>query len=318
MTETASTYQAPALRPLTRPQRFRLRWALLVGLVLLLGLALYAHRVYAGVEATYAAQDRVVAEAEHAFESIPVLSDEETALLRRSRNARHVELAQRLGVDPPPATRAEADSLIRADSLVRIATDSLYVVMDGEYSVPYLTPSAAASLDSVALRFRDRLGARGLPPFRFSVSSGWRTAADQAALRGDNVNAASGTSSHEYATTYDLTYNPTRYSPAPDALPPPPRIDPRVPGFLEDRVRAGLLRHHAEALDRLADEYPSRLTAALGRALIELEDDSVLVVVREIRQPVYHVTVARRLTDGDPVSAPLPRLDARPPRLEPR
>ena len=109
------------------------------------------------------------------------------------------------------------------------------------------------------------------------------------------MNAAAGRSSHEYGTTYDITYNPTRYSPAPDALPPPPRVDDRVPGFLRGAVREQLVEQQAEDLDRLAADYPSRLTAVLGRALIELEDEGVLAVVRERRQPVYHVTVARRL-----------------------
>ena len=207
-----------------------------------------------------------------------------------------MELAQSLGVEPPD-TRAQADSLARAGRLVRIETDSLYTVLPMDSSVPYLTPSAAAALDSIAVRFREWLERRDLPPFRFAVSSGLRSAEDQAALRGGNVNAASGRSSHEYATTYDVTYNPTRYSPAPDALPPPPRVDPRVPSFLEDRVRASLVAEQSAALDRLAADYPSRLTAALGRALIDLEDEGILVVVRERRQPVYHITVARRLVE---------------------
>ena len=253
-------------------------------------------RTNAGVAATFAVQERYVAEAEAAFESIPLLTDDEIALLRRSRNARHVELAQALGVGPPD-TRAEADSLGDRYDFVEIQTDSLYTVLPGEYSVPRLTPSAAASLDSIAVRFRDRLAAKGLPPFRFAVSSVWRTGADQAALRGGNVNAAAGRSSHEYGTTYDLTYNPTRYSPAPDALPPPPRVDDRVPGFMRDAVRERLVAEQRADLDRLAADYPSRLTAALGRALIELEDEGVLAVVRERRQPVYHVTVARRLVE---------------------
>lgn len=257
-------------------------------------LAVVGGRTSAGIEATFERQDRFIAEAEAAFESIPLLSDDEIARLRRSRNARHVALAESLGVGPPD-TRDEADSLAAAYDLVEIATDSLYTVLPGEYSVPLLTPSAAASLDSVAVRFRDRLATKGLPPFRFAVSSVWRTGADQAALQGHNVNAATGRSSHEYATTYDITYNPTRYSPAPDALPPPPRIDDRVPGFLQGTVRERLVREQAESLDRLAADYPARLTAALGRALIELEDEGVLVVVRERLQPVYHITVARRL-----------------------
>ena len=279
----------PSARPRGRKRAFA---AVLAGLALIA--AWFGWRTYQGIEATFAEQDRVVALDERAFESIPVLSDDEIATLRRSRNARHVALAQDFGVAPPD-TRAQADSLAQAGTLVRIETDTLYTVLSMDSSVPYLTPSAAASLDSIAFRFRDYLSRHDLPPFRFAVSSGLRSAEDQAALRGGNVNAAAGRSSHEYATTYDITYNPTRYSPAPDALPPPPRVDPRVPGLLEGRVRAALVAEQAAALDRLAADYPSRLTAALGRALITLEDEGVLVVVRERRQPVYHITVAQRL-----------------------
>ncbi len=280
--------------------RLRRGWPALLALIVavaIAGGAWYALRVQQGIAATYAVQDAFVREAEAAFEAVPLLTDAETALLRRSRNARHVELAQQLGV-PPPATQEAADSVARALDLVPIQTDSLYTVLPAGYSVAYLTPSGAASLDSVAVRFRARLAAAGLPPFRFAVSSGWRSAADQAALRGGNVNAAAGHSSHEYATTYDITYNPTRYSPAPDALPPPPRIDPRVPEALRASVRAALAERQRDDLDRLAADYPSRLTALLGRSLIGLEDEGVLVTVRERRQPVFHTTVARRLV-GD-------------------
>jgi len=278
-------------------RRFRKRWVsvalLALGLVGIVVLVWAIARTNDGVEASFAEQDRFVAQAQRVFETIPLLTDDEVAQLRRSRNARHVELAEALGVGPPD-TRAEADSLAAVYDLVTIATDSLYTVLPGEYSVPLLTPSAAAMLDSIAVRFRDRLQTVGLPPFRFAVSSVWRTGADQAALRGSNINAAAGRSSHEYATTFDITFNPTRYSPAPDAMPPPPRIDPRVPRFMEARVRAAVAREQAASLDRLAADYPSRLTALLGRALIELEDEGLLVVVRERRQPVFHVTVARR------------------------
>ena len=296
------------------PRRTRARWGRLVAFAVLIAAAFWAWGVVRGVQrgiaATYAAQDSVAAAAEAAFERIPLLTDDEIALLRRSRNARHVSTAQALGVEPP-RTRAEADSLVGALDLVRVETNALYTVLPARRSVPYLTPSAAASLDSIAVRFRARLAAEGLPPFRFAVSSGWRTAEDQAALRGVNANAAAGRSSHEYATTYDITYNPTRYSPAPDALPPPPRVDPRVPGFLRGTVRAGVVAEQRAALDRLAADYPSRLTAALGRALIDLEDAGVLVTVRERRQPVYHTTVARPLVGGGAETDPMGRVPAR-------
>lgn len=283
-------------------RRLRKRWvslALVAVALVAVGVgAWFVERTNDAIEATFAVQDRFVAQAQRAFESVPLLTDEEVALLRRSRNARHVELAQSLGVSPPD-TRAEVDSIAEALDLVAIETNDLYTVLPGEYSVPLLTPSAAATLDSIAVRFRDRLATVGLPPFRFAVSSVWRTAADQAALRGGNVNAAAGRSSHEYATTYDITYNSTRYSPAPDALPPPPQLHPDVPGFLEERVRAALVREQATALDQLAADYPSRLTAILGRTLIELENEGVLAVIRERRQPVYHITVADRLAASD-------------------
>ncbi len=285
--------------PLGKPvaRRRRRPWKRWVLLGVAIGLGVVGVRAVEGLEGVEAMDDALAAwvrEAEAAMESVDLLSDSEIATLRRSRNARHVRLAQEFGIGPPD-TRAHADSLAQRFDLVAIETDSLYTVLPGQYSLPLLTPSAAASLDSVAVRFRDRLAARGLPPFRFAVSSVWRTGADQAALRGVNANAAASRSSHEYATTYDITYNPTRYSPAPDALRPPPPVDARVPGFLRPAVQARLVEAERQALDRLAADYPSRLTALLGRALIELEDEGVLVVVRERRQPVFHVTLARRL-----------------------
>ena len=306
---------APNPPPFVREgRRTRTRWGRVVGLAVValavVGAGWFGRRVQAGVAATYAAQDAYVARAEAAFETIPLLTDDEIAQLRRSRNARHVQTAQALGV-APPETRAEADSLAGALGLVAVETNRLYTVLPARRSVPYLTPSAAASLDSVAVRFRERLAAAGLPPFRFAVSSGWRSAEDQAALRGGNVNAAAGRSSHEYATTYDITYNPTRYSPAPDALPPPPRVDPRVPAFLRGTVRAAVVEEQRAALDRLAADYPSRLTAALGRALIDLEDDGVVITVRERRQPVYHTTVARPLVGSVEGVDPMGSVPAR-------
>ena len=305
----------PAPPPFVREgRRARTRWGRVVVFaalaVAVVGAGWYARHVQAGVAATYADQDAFVARAEVAFEAVPLLTDDEIAQLRRSRNARHVETAEALGVDPPE-TRAEADSLVEALGLVAIETNRYYTVLPARRSVPYLTPSAAASLDSVAVRFRERLAARGLPPFRFAVSSGWRSAEDQAALRGGNVNAAAGRSSHEFATTYDITYNPTRYSPAPDALPPPPRVDERVPSFLRGSVRAALVAEQRAALDRLAADYPSRLTAELGRALIDLEDRGVVITVRERRQPVYHTTVARPLVEPGDGTDPMGRLEGR-------
>ncbi|GAB5534344.1 MAG: hypothetical protein Rubg2KO_05930 [Rubricoccaceae bacterium] len=222
------------------------------------------------------------------FESVPMLTDDELAMLRRARNAEHVEAARAHGI-APIETRAGLDSARAASDSVRVVgTTDRYVVWDGEHSDPLLTPSAAASLDSIASRFGSTLDTLGLPRYRFTVSSVLRSAEDQADLRGVNVNAASGRSSHEFGTTYDITYR--RFSPQPVSA--PPFVSDEVPTFLRRTVESALVSKRDAAYEQFAADYPSRLDALLGRVLIGLEDDDVLLTVRERGQPVYHTTVA--------------------------
>ena len=54
-------------------------------------------------------------------------------------------------------------------------------------------------------------------------------------------------------------------------------------------------RAEAAWAEQMAARYPTRLEAVMGRALIGLEDDGVLLALREVRQPCFHVTVARPL-----------------------
>ena len=233
-----------------------------------------------------------------AFEAVPLLSDREVGQLRRSRNSVHVDTAERLGIEPI-ATRAGLDSArVASDSLVAVPSTDRYEVWDGEHSDPLLTPDGVASLDSIAARFGASLDALGLPRYRFTVSSVLRSAEDQAELRGVNSNAASGRSSHEYGTTYDITYR--RYSPRP--LDTPAAVPSSVPRVLRGAVRMTLTQRRDAAYARFAEAYPSRLDAILGRALIALEDEGVLVTVRERRQPVYHTTVAAPLAGRDTTS----------------
>lgn len=229
------------------------------------------------------------------FTAVPLLSEREQVLLRRSLNARHVALAQDLGV-PPVEARDDLVAESRARGLVRVdAPSPYYAAGPTRYSVPYLTPSAAASLDSLGARFHARLDAAGLPHYRFFVTSVLRSTEDQAALQGRNVNAARGHSSHEYATTYDVHYR--RFASGSVGRLAPPAPPERVPGFVRAWMRAYAEEQTAEALTRFAAEYPSRLGALLGRALIALEDSGVLVTVMERRQPVFHTTIARELAE---------------------
>ena len=69
--------------------------------------------------------------------------------------------------------------------LVRIDQGSPYYwVADLTHSVPFVTPDAAAVLDSIGVRFQRKLAGYGLPPYAFTISSVLRTQEDQAALRG--------------------------------------------------------------------------------------------------------------------------------------
>ena len=235
------------------------------------------------------AQDALAAAYADRLEAVPLLTDAEQAALRRSLNARHVERARALGV-APPATRTARDSL--AAGLVALDTLAAFVVGRARYSAAAVTPDAAASLDSLARAFRARTRAAGVPDARPTITSVFRSAEDQAGLRAVNANAAAGTSSHEYATTYDLAYR--RF----EAVAPPAPAAPwtrATPRWLRPPVEAALAERWRGAVARVAADYPARYDALLGRALVALEDRGVVVVVRERQQPVYHVTVARRL-----------------------
>ena len=281
----------PSLDVRPRPWRPILGWVLGLGALACIGLG-WAWG--SSVRSVLAAYDLRLGELATRAETVPLLSADELSQLRRSRNRKHLDAAQALGV-APIATRAGLDSArVASDSLLWVETGPRYVVWDGEHSDPLLTPSAAASLDTIAVRFAAALAAEGLPTYRFTVSSVLRSAEDQAELRGVNANAASGRSSHEYGTTYDITYK--RYSPRPtSAL---PEVPGRVPRVFRPAVREALAERRDEAHRQLAEDYPSRLDAILGRTLIELEDEGVLITVRERRQPVYHTTVADELVAG--------------------
>lgn len=240
-------------------------------------------RTVRGVRDTMGRADQMVARSEAALREVPLLTDAELALLRRSLNPRHVALGERLGVAPPETLGDAPDGLVPVDTLRSVA------VLDGFYSDPLLTPDAAAALDSVAARFRAALSDAGAPPFRPVATSVLRSAASQSALRRVNANAAAGRSSHEFGTTFDLSYR--RF----EAVPPAVAVSRQVPRPFRPAIAAMAEARLASEYGRLAQEYPSRLDAALGRALIRLEDAGVLVVVRERNQTVYHVTVARRL-----------------------
>ncbi len=281
----------PAPTPAARRHALGRRLGAAIALALIAGMGVWLGlQTSRGLKETTDWLDRDAATAEAALRRVPLLTDAEIALLRRSLNDRHVALAESLGL---------SDSLGRT-ALVRVDTLRSVRALDGEHSDPLLTPAGAAALAVIADSFAVATQRAGVRPVRPVATSLLRTAASQAALRRVNANAATGTSSHEFGTTFDLSYRSF------EALPVAVAVSARVP-----RPFRGLVRRSAEAradaeAGRLSAEYPSRYGALLGRVLIELEDAGAVVALREVRQPVFHVTAARAtgrrgaVADGTP------------------
>jgi hypothetical protein len=210
------------------------------------------------------------------------LSAAERRALKADVQARQLAAAQRGGVrasDPEEVRR-----LVSSGRLVRMRdTTSLWVTHDLQFSVPNPTPSAHAMVAEAARRFQARMDALGAPRYRVTVTSVLRTDDTQKELRARNSNAAAGVSTHEYGTTVDISY--VRYS--------PPPADPSLPpemAALQDSLLRGAAQHRTGAL-----------RAELGRVLLEMRREGKLLVIMERNQPVYHMTVARRLAAAGPV-----------------
>ena len=229
-----------------------------------------------------------LAEQEAAFAAVDSLSGREIGRLRRALNRDHVRAARRLGI-APVATDSALAARLDALALQPVTPDSRYYTT--RWNVGRLTPDALAALDAIGDRFHQRLAAAGLPTVRFVISSTFRTAEHQDRLRGVNANATRSTSSHEYGTTFDLAYR--RYDPVLRG-----RTLDRVPASLPTLTRLWLASELAaterDRATRWASDYAGLYEAELGRALAELEDEGVLLALREVAQPCFHITVARR------------------------
>ncbi|MBQ5647889.1 MAG: hypothetical protein IIV16_02055 [Alistipes sp.] len=95
----------------------------------------------------------------------------------------------------------QRDKLCRANKLVKISSNSKYIVRELTHSVPYVVPKVARLLDDIATAFQR--GANS--DVRFSVTSVLRTVEDVANLQTGNANASSN-SCHCNATTIDISY----------------------------------------------------------------------------------------------------------------
>lgn len=219
------------------------------------------------------------------LQPVPLLTPAQEAALRRYPNSAQLARARELGARPVDS--AEIAALRSAGRLVELedSTD-LWAVRELDHSAPLVTPDAHALLTRIAERFQQRITEMGLPRYRLEVTSVLRTADSQSALRQTNPNAAAGTSTHEFGTTLDIAYSsfaaPRDARPGIDAS-GAPWLDARLAWFASASLEAAAARKSRE------------LQAILGAVLLDMQQAGDVMVTLERQQPVYHLTVARRL-----------------------
>ncbi len=174
-------------------------------------------------------------------------------------NEVQLNMAQAIGV-APVADRAEAEKL--KGKLVKLQDTDTYVIDSLTHSIPYLTPDAKALLDRIGTMFQDSLQAKGLNPNKLVVTSVLRTKADVKKLRKGNVNASEN-STHQYGTTFDLSY--WRYVKVPDLRGRP-----------------------------YEDVPPEYLRATLSQVLRDLHNEPHTCYIKyEKKQNCFHITVRK-------------------------
>jgi len=216
------------------------------------------------------------------LQPVPLMLPSERTALRRYLQAQHLARARALGVRP--ANGEELERML-ADGRLVVLTDSTehWITRGLGGSMPLVTPSARALLELLGERFHGRLAEMGLPPFRFEITSVFRTAETQARLRERNANAAAGTSTHEFGTTVDVSYAAFT---APEDIPlgMASSSEPWLAPYLELFAR-GLA-------ERVAGRRSGELKAIFGAVLREMQSEGLVLVILEEQQPVFHLTVA--------------------------
>jgi hypothetical protein len=219
------------------------------------------------------------------FQPLPLLRPARENVLRRYGNAEHLQRARALGIGRglPPE---RIDALVQEGALVTLEDTRYWVIREMEFARPLAVPAVRALLTEIGERFHARLEELGAPPYRLEVTSVLRTAADQAALRRVNPNAAAGESTHEYGTTVDVLYSAY-------AAPDRPIVQADAAGA--EWLAPHLERHAALAAERIAGRRALELKAVLGEVLIRMQDEGKVRVTIERLQPVFHMTVARQM-----------------------
>lgn len=170
-------------------------------------------------------------------------------------DSNHFQLlhAQRLGIDPITDLRSYYRN---KRPLVKVASNEDFVVDRLTHSYPYLVPEADALLHDIGRNFRDSLKRRGAKEYRIVVTSLLRTPATVKKLRRVNGNATE-LSTHQYATTFDISYN------------------------------------HFDVVGGADDSSYADLKMVLAEVIRDLHRQGRCMVKYERKSPCFHITVVR-------------------------
>lgn len=117
-------------------------------------------------------------------------------------NKVHLATAQKIGIKPV-ASREEA--VHASKKMEEIKTNEYYEVEKLTHSIPFLIPEAATLLKDIGKSFQDSLINLNASLYKVKVTSVTRTVVDVKKLKKRNSNA-SVNSSHQYGTTFDISW----------------------------------------------------------------------------------------------------------------
>lgn len=168
-------------------------------------------------------------------------------------NSAQLQAAQRYGLKRTLKNRDQVDDV--ASQLVRIKDCRYYRVDRLGHSVPYLTQGASELLEDIGRDFQKALKKNKIGTYRIIVTSVLRTEEDVRRLMKSNKNAVKK-STHQYATTFDITYS---------------------------------------RFDHVSGSYATakQLKHLLGKVLTDLRGKGRCYVMHERQQPCFHITSRR-------------------------
>lgn len=178
----------------------------------------------------------------------------------RDLNAVHLKHAKANGIGPIEKDKDVDDiatQLISENRLAKLENTRYFKVDKLTHSHPYLTPETIDLLNLIGKRFHKKLAEKNMGKYKFRVSSVLRTQESQKRLSRSNINATSE-SSHLFGTTFDIGWKK----------------------IYKETFWGGS--------HRVADGPAIKL---LSETIGELRKEGRLVVITEMKEACFHITV---------------------------